>query len=304
MKNLLKIKIVILLPIIIVILFFTACSESVTSPVENNSISIKFPIGKKAVYAIGTYSGNVDSMEIMFMNIYSLQFDTVLTKGNGLEYIGKVEYTGKSLMDSITSISDLGPTSGKILVSVDEKWVLFQQSEVLGSGQIFLKRDAINTDTTLTPTMLENQFPVFPKKIEPNTFYSVYRPVSADSMYLRPSPRFLAVQRDLDVKDYTEWNDIYGNEKGLYYKTEHVIKIGDDLILNFVGIIDEKGVVVSNYTLKTVISTSEDPSGGDSITTHTINRRIVDFTEPENVKDLSWYADYVIENGLEFLDEK
>ncbi len=297
MKNLLKIKIVILLPLILVVLFFTACAESVTPPVEDNSISIKFPIGKKAVYAVGVYSGDVDSLETMFINIYSLQFDTVLTKENGLEYIGKVEYTGRSLMDSITSLSDLGKTSGKIVVSIDNKWVLFQQSEVSGSAQIFMKRETNSTDTTLTPTLLENQFPVFPKKIEPNTFYSVYRPVSADTS------RFLAVQRDFNVKDYTEWNDIYGNEKGLFYSTEHILKFSQDLILNFVGIIDEKGVVVSNYTLKTVISTIENPSGGDSLIVHTINRRIVDFTEPENVKELSWYADYVIENGLKLLEE-
>ncbi len=297
MKNLLKIKIVILLPLILVVLFFTACAESVTPPVEDNSISIKFPIGKKAVYAVGVYSGDVDSLETMFINIYSLQFDTVLTKENGLEYIGKVEYTGRSLLDSITSLSDLGKTSGKIVVSIDNKWVLFQQSEVSGSAQIFMKRETNSTDTTLTPTLLENQFPVFPKKIEPNTFYSVYRPVSADTS------RFLAVQRDFNVKDYTEWNDIYGNEKGLFYSTEHILKFSQDLILNFVGIIDEKGVVVSNYTLKTVISTIENPSGGDSLIVHTINRRIVDFTEPENVKELSWYADYVIENGLELLEE-
>lgn len=304
MTNLLKKKIVILLPIILAVLFFTACSESVTPPIENNSINIKFPIGKKAVYAVGTYSGDVDSLETMFMNIYSLQFDTVLTKGNGLEYIGRVEYSGRSLMDSITSISDLGPTSGKIVVSVDDKWVLFQQSEVIGSGQIFMKRNSSGTDTTLIPTMLENQFPVFPKKIKPNTFYSVYRPSSSDSLSLRPFERFLAVQRDFDVKDYTEWSDIYGNEKGLFYKTEHVLKLSQELTIDFAGIIDDKGVVVSNYTLKTVIRTVENPLGGDSITTHTINRRIVDFTDPENVKELSWYADYVIENGLELLGEQ
>ena len=297
MRNLLKIKIVILPPLILVVLFITSCSESVTPPVEDNSINIKFPIGKKAVYAIGTYSGEVDSMETMFLNIFSLQFDSVLTKENGLEYIGKVEYTGRSLIDSMTSIADFGPTSGKIVVSVDEKWVLFQQSEVMASAQIFLKRSSDDTDTTLTPTLLENQFPVFPKKIEPNTFYSVYRPVSADTS------QFLAVQRDFDVKDYTEWNDIYGNEKGLFYKTEHILKFGQDLILNFTGIIDEKGVVVSNYTIKTIISTRDNPSGVDSVTIHTINRRILDFTEPENVKELSWYADYVIENGLELLEE-
>lgn len=298
MRILLEKKNIMSVILILIALVYVACSESIAPQLNDNSINIEFPIGKKAVYAVGVYSGDVDSLETMFINIYSLQFDTVLTKENGVEYIGKVEYTGKSLMDSITSISDLDKTSGKIVVSVDNKWVLFQQSEVSGSAQIFMKMNINDTDTTLIPTLAENQFPIFPKNIKPNTFYSVYRPISADTS------RFLAVQRDFDVKDYTEWNDIYGNEKGLFYSTEHILKFSQDLILNFVGIIDEKGVVVSNFTLKSVISTIENPSGGDSLTTHTINRRIVDFTEPENVKELSWYADYVIENGLELLEEE
>ncbi|MBU0473328.1 MAG: hypothetical protein KKF62_04125 [Bacteroidetes bacterium] len=279
-------------------LFYFGCSNSVTPPIDNNSINIEFPINKKAVYAIGLYEGDlVDSLKPLGVNIFSLQFDTVITKADGLEYIGNIELY-YSILDSSLGTGAEFNSSGSIKVSVDNKWVLFQHSEIIESGSIFMKQTSILTDTTLIPTLLNNQFPVFPKKITPNTYYSVYRP-DDDTSY------FIGVQRDLDVIDYVEWNDIYGNSRGLYYTTEHVLKFGNDMLLNFRGIIDKNGVVTSVITFEnSVISTINNPDGGDTVNVHQINRRIIDFTEPENVKELFWYADYVLENGLVYLEEK
>ena len=279
-------------------LFYFACSDSVTVPKEDNSVNIEFPIGKKAVYAIGLYEGDlVDSLKPLGVNIFTLQFNSVLTKSDGLEYVGNVELY-YSILDSTFGTGAEFNSSGSITVSVDDKWVLFQHSEIIESGSIFMKQTSILTDTTLIPTLLNNQFPIFPKKITPNTFYSVYRPGDDTSL-------FIGVQRDLDVIDYVQWNDIYGNTSGLYYTTEHVLKFGNDMLLNFRGIIDKNGVVTLLITFEnSVISTINNPDGGDTVNVHQINRRIVEFTEPANVKELSWYAGYVIENGLVYLEEK
>ncbi|MDA3861703.1 MAG: hypothetical protein PF445_10785 [Melioribacteraceae bacterium] len=279
-------------------IFYFGCSESLTPPIDDNSINIEFPIGKKAVYAVGLYEGeSVDSLQAWGVNIFSLQFDTVLTKTDGIEYIGNIELF-YSILDSNLGTGAEFNSSSSIKVSIDEKWVLFQNSNIIGSSSIFMKRNSILSDTTLFPTFANNQFPVFPKKIIPNTFYSVYRPIAVDST-------FLAAQRDFVVKDFAEWNDFYGSNSGLYYTTEHVLKFENEMEFDFKGIIDERGVVISVFTLENfVLSTVQNPDGEDTVTVHKINRRIVDFTEPENINELSWYSDYVLENGLKYLEEK
>ena len=216
-----------------------------------------------------------------------------LTNSTGIEYIGLEEVYYTQLSENGIFESQ---ESGNIVVSVDDKWVLFQHSEFISGGQIFLKRNSILTDTTLIPTRLENQFPLFPKIVTPNTHYSVYRP-GDDSLY------FLGVLRDLEVKDFVEWTDFYSSDRGLYYKTNHTIP-NFNFEIEFNGIIDSKGIIVSRYSIELLNTSPESPDISDTVIAHTINRRIVDFTEPENIKELSWYADYVKENGLTYLEEK
>lgn len=276
---------------IITNLFNIGCSESLTPPINDESINIEFPIGKKAVYAIANCIGDIDSLELEFVQIFSLEFDSVVSKFDRVEYVGKIENLNKSFLseDSNKVYRDFSPE--KIIVSIDDKWVLFQHSENYNSSMIFMKRASIETDTTSFPSHNLSQFPIFPKKITKNTFYSIYRP-GDDSLYI-------GVQRNFDVKNSIDWNDIYGTDKGLYYTTEHNIKFDDDLIFNFKGIIDARGIVTSIIRFDDMVrSTINNPMGGDTITVHQINRRIVDFTEPENIKELSWYADLVRENGL------
>ncbi len=277
------------------VLLVNGCNENITPPVNEDTIVINFPIGKKAVYAVGTYFENKDSLSSQYLSIYSLQFDAVQIKDNVTEYVGRVEEYNK-LFNNPDSIFIGGNQkgTGEITVSIDNKWVLFQHSDVIGSYQIFMKRNSTTTDTTLIPTLLASQFPTFPKTITSNTNYSIYRPGS-DSF-------FIPVQRDFEVHEAKTWTDIYGSSKGLYCKTEHHIL---SLVINFNAIIDSNGIVTSRSTMEDmIISTFEYPNGIDTVTSHTINRRIVDFTEPENIKDLSWYADYVSEHGLSFLEDQ
>ena len=284
--------------IIITSLLYLGCSETVTPPPEPNSIQIEFPIGKTAIYANGVYEGDsIDSLQLLGLNVFSLQFDSIITKSNGIEYIGNIGFYTISHGGNDSLDNEFYTEPVKIVVSVDDDWVLFQYSENYNSGLIFLKRNLLVSDTTIIPTFYNNQFPVFPSEIFPNRNYSVFRPKD-DSI------RFLGVQRNFDVRDYSKWNDIYGDAEGLYYSTEHILHINDDFTLYFRGIIDSKGVLISSYSKEMELFSAESPVPSDTVTVHQINRRIVDFTEPENIKELSWYSDYVLENGLSILEEQ
>lgn len=284
--------------------FIIGCSEETTPlipPVDDSAIEINFPIGKKAIYARGDYLGdNPDSLTEMFLTIYSLQFDTAVTKDNATEYIGIVERYSSPLFTNDSLTLRIFPDryeKGRILVTVDEKWVLFQNSEIMDAALMFMKRNSTIIDTTEFPNWLYGQLPVFPKRLAPNTMYQIVRPGDGNM--------FFEFQRDFEIMDYIEWSDIYSSDKGLHYSTEYSIKFENDFTLNFSGIIDEKGIVLSrtiidNYVTRTI----DNPDGVDTTSLHLINRRIVDFTNPEYTHELSWYADYVKENGLTFLKDE
>lgn len=271
------------------------CSENLIPPLDDNSINIEFPIGKKAIYAIGFCTGFDDSLITESVSIVSLQFDTVLSNNNAKEYIGNIDGYTKSFLIEDSNKVYMDFYSGKVVLSMDDKWVLFQYSESINAFNLFFKQNIIQTDTTILPTFYYNQLPVFPKKIKENSFYSAYRPSDHDL--------FGALQRDFDFKKFVEWNDEYENNIGIYFKTQHIMKFASNLNLEFKGIIDDHGVVISSIDFgKLPISTIENPMGTDSINVHQINRRLVDFTESENVRELSWYADLVREHGLKPLN--
>jgi len=284
-------------------LFLFGCNETLTPPVESDYVDVEFPINKKAIYAVAVYSEDVDSLKTMFLSVYSLQFDSVFTNANGTEYIGRIEHYDSIHFDydGISNDPSVFYESGSIAVTVNNKWVLFQQSEVRSVFQIFMKSNSIVSDTTDLPTEFFNQLPMFPNRLEKNSSYSIFRPGEEPSQ--GAVSLFLGVQRNFEVEDYVDWNDIYGSNRGLYYTTEHKLKLDSDLTFDYRGIIDSRGVVVSTSTKESVITTIENPDGIDTLTLHTVNRRIIDFDSPENMNELSWYAKNVSENGLKLLNE-
>jgi len=298
MKDLFKQNAVKLVALTLILLLYFGCNDTLTPPIESDYVDVEFPVGKKAIYAVAVYTGDVDSLKKMSLAIYSLQFDKVLTKANGVEYIGRIEHYDSIHFDydGISIDPSVFYESGEIIATVNDKWVLFQRSDVKSVFQIFMKRNSIKIDTTELPTEILTQLPMFPNRIEKNSSYSIFRP-SADSS-------FIGVQRNFDVEDYVDWNDNYGNGRGLYYTTEHILKFYGDYTINFRGIIDSRGVIISTTAMKRDISTIENPQAVDTITVYTVNRRIVDFGLPETMQELSWYAKNVSENGLKLLDKK
>jgi hypothetical protein len=289
MKKLLqKISVLISLSLIL-----TNCYEELIPPPNVEAITIEYPLGKKAIYAVGYYNGNTDSLITEFITIYSLQFNTHTITNNIHEYKGIIESYGKPYFDIDSSQILVDKLSGEVVLTVDSKWMLFQYGGFIGAGENFMKIEFTESDTTLVPTEEYNQFPLFPKEIIPNKAYSVYRPAD-DSL-------FLDVQRNLEFFDYNEWNDIYGNDRGVYYTTEHIIK-DFGFTIDFRGLVDSQGLITSSSSFDLIVSSVTNPDVMDTVVSHRINRRIVNFTDPENVNELSWYADYVYENGLIYLE--
>lgn len=290
--------------VLLIIFLMVGCIEENTPlipPVDESTIEINFPIGKKAIYAVGSYLGNSDSLESYFLTIYSLQFNKISINDNSTEYVGIVE---RYNAPSIVSDSLPGATypeyydEGKLLLSLDDKWVLFQNSEIIDAPMMFMKRSSLESDTTNIPNWLYSQFPIYPRYLTPNTAYSVIRPSDGVD--------FLEIQREFEIMNYLEWDDIYGSDRGLHFSTEYILKFEDDYTLNYSGIIDETGIVVSTTTIDDFIIGGTIISNGvaDTTSLHIINRRIVDFTNPDYTHELSWYAEYVKENGLLFLDNQ
>jgi hypothetical protein len=275
----------------IVVFFYLGCSDNI-SPEEKDYLEINFPIGEKAIYAVGSYTGHVDTLEEYFLSIYSLQFDTMQTSAIGVEYIGEIERYDvlHKVNHSLVYNPGLNQISGKTTVSINDRWVLFQNSELADGFQIFMKTNIQETDTTALPTLVYNQVPMFPNRAEIFSSYSSFRPGS-DSL-------FIGVERNFNFEDYIEWSDVYGTNSGLYYTTEHILKFGNDFTFDFRGILDSNGVVISRSTFESIVTTAESPEAADTLTVHVINRRIVEFNDPDNIKDLSWYGEYVLQNGL------
>jgi len=303
MNNLLKQKAVKLVALTLIGLLYFGCNDSLTPTTESDSIDVEFPVGKKAIYAVAVYSGDVDSLKTMFLSVYSLQFDSILTNANGTEYIGRIEHYDSIHFDydGISYDPSVFYESGNIVVTVNDKWVLFQQSEVRSVFQIFMKSNSIESDTTELPTEFFNQLPMFPNRLEKNSSYSIFRP--GEELSPGAESLFIGVQRNFEVEDYVDWNDIYGSNRGLYYTSEHKLEVGRDFTFDYRGIIDSEGVVVSTSTKESVITTLDNPDGIDTLSVHTVNRRIVDFGLPETMNELSWYAKNVSENGLKLLNE-
>ncbi len=237
-------KLVLLAIILFSSLCFFGCSDDPTSPENENSIEVNFPINKKAVYAIGEYRQEpTDSTYIFFLlNIYSLEIKEVSETPNGREYIGEViqycmlkDNSGEFIHDPVQCTDE-----GDFFISEFDDWILFQFTDLRGSEQILLKSNPEKVDTMLLPSRNKAQLPVLPRTIQPNSNYSSYRPANPDS--------FGAVQRDFAVGDYMDWNDTYGSERGLYCKTNHILVIDTPPLVSFSSIIDKRGIITSSMS--------------------------------------------------------
>ena len=102
--------------------------------------------------------------------------------------------------------------------------------------------------------------------------------------------------REFNVNRTIDWNDHYSRDSGFEVMVEHRL-LG--FTINFDLVIDSHGIVNSHMSY---VNKEISPEGAllDSSITHVVNRRIVDYSDPSAVLDLTHYANEVIENGLLF----
>ncbi len=286
-------------PVLAVLALLTGCEKKAVGHSDGGGVNVSFPLGKRTVHALADYWTDADSSAssaaLQFLQIYSMQFDSVRTSGDTLFYRGTVRSYSPASPSLLSP-----PDSGSVVVSIDKRWVLFQNSGVPESYRLFMKRAGngrSDADTTAVPSLAAAQFPVFPRGPEPRTSYSIRRPDLDDS--------YTALDRIFTFGDPVSGSDAYGPLNGLSFSCLQVLQ-GMDIEMRFTGIMDAHGVVASQWG-DTLIATRVDPSSvngytDDTLAVRRMNRRLADFSDPASLQPLSWYADRVMREGLEPLE--
>jgi hypothetical protein len=277
------------------------CHRNPTDFYGSGSMEIDIPLNKTCIYAQTMTIEMGDSSELVSLLLFSIRFYEKWDSGDTLFYNGEIiRYVVEGLPPVCPQIPSFiwpfaaNPDTGMLLLSIGKKWVLFQNSDLSEAGTVFMKRDAV-PDTTSEPVLLFNQFPIYPRKMQSNTDYSIYRPgENADD-------HFIPVERIFHIGKLVRWDDPYGNGEGFSFSVDH--HISDFDTLRYEGIIDEHGIVVSCFTDQMLVTTTEYPEGHSFYRITRTNRRIADYSDPETLHELPWYAELIIDQGLSFLAE-
>jgi len=268
--------------------FFTACSivgllilypGCITHIESNNSsVKIEYPLNKKAVYAVCDYQDYSDSIAVQNIEISSILFDSTYSSGDTVYLTGIFSRDRES-------------NSAPISAAVINNWILFEHSGIQEAGMIFLKPAV--TDTTALPDQFHNHFPIVPQKLKINSNYSITRPANEGSEW-----GYAEVIRIFESNEFKKWTDFYNDDYGIKVNITHYL-LG--FSHNFQTVFDAHGLVNSQWSYKNYI-TNEHGDLIDSVLTHRINRRIVDYTGPGEVDDLQTYYNLVSENGLKIIN--
>jgi hypothetical protein len=253
------------------------CQGGANPELTDAYIEIDFPLNSSSIYASVMVREHSTSLELLNITMYSLEF---LKKE---VHNGKTDYTAR-----ITEypVPQVGQREGNLLVTIDDKWVLYQYSNLNNASNMFLKG---MTDTTELPTGTRNQFPSYPCKIYPNTLYSVFRPPDAGQ-----GGEFVGVYRQFSVLNYESWLTRYDTFTGLHIKGSH------DLFnwrADFEMLVDDKGIVISQLSFGETVLVDESGKELGTVKDYVINERFVDFSNPADLDPLSTYADKYMEQG-------
>ncbi len=264
--------------------FMIQCSDNPADPPD--TISIDLPLKMKSVYAVANYAadGNADSLN--YLRVSSFYFDSAYTSFDTTFLMGTYEYLELELNGT--------PASGDILLSVTNNWVFFQNSEIIGAGADLMKLvPEMKVDTTRLPTEKYGYFSIYPRTLIQGQTYAVYRPANEGFDW-----GYAGVYREFNVKAPAVWEDHYGSDSGFEVAVRHVL-LGFTMYFDL--IIDQHGIVNSQNTAMEYI-TDENGVLIDSVLTYRINRRIVDYTVPSSVNQLSYYYTEVSTKGLKYIE--
>ena len=280
MKKYYRLKIQFIISLFSIFTFY--CGNSPTG--SSDSILINIPMNKKAVRAIAYYNSIGNSDSLMHLRISSFYFNSTVSSGDTTFLFGIYERLDSDFPEN--------PLSGEIILSLTDNWVFFQRSDIFDAGVDLIKpHSKFMVDTTYLPTDLYGYFPVYPRTLIQNETYSIYRPSNEGEGW-----GYASVYREFKVNNSIDWNDHYSRDTGFEVMVKHSL-LG--FTLNFNLVLDSHGIVNSHWSyLNKDISTEGVLI--DSAITHVVNRRIVDYSDPSTVQNLTHYANEVIKNGLVF----
>lgn len=291
MVNKVKLILMRILCVITVSALFSCSDDDIVNSSGETETTINFSVGQKAVYAIARYTTNNDSTWMDLLEIFSIEFDSSYIANDTTYFEGDVEYFVPESFAEQYGFEGPILAADRIKVSSDDNWILYQSGSNLGSYRIFLKQNATNNDTILTQTPSEffQRAPVFPRVIKSNTEYSILRPGNNDN--------FLPLYREFKFKNIIELNDEFGSSSGVEFEVKHFVA-SLSFSLDFSGVIDESGILISKNITEVYITSPENPDGSNKVLITEINRRITDYTDPAQVNPLPIYADMVLEKGF------
>ena len=269
-----KFQIIILLLSVII----CYCGDSPTG--SSDVLTINIPINQKSVRAIAYYSTSGNSDSLMHLHVSSFYFDSTFTRNDTTYLYGTYERLDVDSFDV--------PLSGRIVLSLTDDWVFFQRGEIVDAGMDLIKPLAnVTIDTTNLPTELYSYFPIYPRTLNLHETYSIYRPANEGDGW-----EYGSVYREFKVENIVSLNDQYGFYSGVEVLVKHVV-LG--FTLNFNLVLDNHGIVNSQSSIMV-----KDFEGNTDVQTLLINRRILDFSNLNTVKSLSYYANEVKEKGLKY----
>jgi len=177
----------------------------------------------------------------------------------------------------------------------DTQWVVLQKQPLFFAMNPLQKigdGDTTVTDTTALPTDEAFQLPLYPRLIEEQEQYIVYRP-NHDG--------YSAMQLNLHASNRQTWRDKYGSERGIALSgTIHTygFRPSQDRTSTHYSLVDKRGTIVSTNIDTIHIDTDWETNRSNTFLRHIRNRRIVDFTDSVHVQNLPVYVDEVYEKGL------
>jgi hypothetical protein len=291
--NYVLIKSIWLFALLMICLVSVNCDENVTNPTsEEHSFEISYPLNHKSVYASQLYFEHNDSLQLYNLLIYSVQFMENRVTGDTLFYKGVFNEYSKWYDNNTISID-----SSEITIVFWENWVLLQENKSrFVDKRILTKSTHTSTDTTILFIWETNYFPMYPRYLHANNQASLL------------IPTYSALQTFTFATDrFEKWADIFGEESGLRYTVCDSVMYHDEPTNNYstsiTGLIDKHGLILSQKSrLGFIRKIITDPPYivKDSVMIYDLTRRIIDFTDPANIVDLSVYATEVQEKGLKF----
>ena len=284
-----------------VLLLFFGCE--LFNHEESDNIVIEYPLNKTAVFLSAGFANTMkdsscvpasqfliepnDSLFLFGMSILSITIDSIFESGTSKIYDCTVN---KFVPKETSNYEENRIISGKLTIEIDKNWILYQYDEIGDAHQALFK---FNTDTTDIPSTNYEQFPVLPKKIEPGQIYKVVRPKSDEG--------YGTVERYFKVEDYMDFTDYFCTDKGVYVEIDQ-LNIGYPGELHFNMIVDKYGMVISQYKSYDAEYT-DDVLTNIYATNYIIHRRIVNFTDSNQINELSYYSNLVLQNGVKFLEK-